>query len=147
MDFNVETTGFDTAIEDLKDIEEDLGQGGPWIVGTKVNYAIYLEAGTSKMSAKPFFRPALAEVRMQGIDGFIDANTRKSVDEIDDVADLVKTLALALERRIKQIITAKGLVDTGTLRASVTATRGGVGDLPSLEEAQEMASADVEVDA
>ena len=43
MDFEVETTGFDAAIEELKEIERDLRGGGSWLVGSRVNYAVYLE--------------------------------------------------------------------------------------------------------
>ena len=41
MDFEVETTGFDQAIEELKRIENDLTGGGPWVVGTAVNYSLF----------------------------------------------------------------------------------------------------------
>ena len=98
------------------------------------------------MDARPFFRPALAEVRMQGVGGFIESNTRKSMSDIEDVDELVRTLAFALERRVKEIITKKGLVDTGTLRASVKAVPGSdVSQLPSADEVD--ASADMEVNA
>lgn len=146
MDFEVETTGFTDAIEELKDLEEDLGQGGPWVVGTAVEYSIYLEFGTRHMDPKPFFRPVLAEVRSQGVEDFIDDNSRTTVGDIDDVDELVRTLAFAIERRVKEVITRKGLVDTGTLRASVKAVPGSdVGQLPSADEVD--ASADVEVNA
>lgn len=71
------------------------------------------------MDAKPFVRPALNEIRLEGVRGFIAHNTRTSVEELESAQDLVDTLGLALERRIKEIITAKGLIDTGALRASV----------------------------
>jgi len=124
MGFDVDVQGFDAAIEELKDIEDDLGQGGPWVVGTAVNYSIYLEFGTSRMRARPFVRPVLSEVRTQGIEDFIQDNTRTSVAQIDDVNELVRVLALSMERRIKEVITEKGLIDTGTLRASVAAVPG-----------------------
>lgn len=146
MEFDVDTTGFTDAIEELKDLEEDLGRGGPWVVGTAVNYSVFLEFGTRKMDAKPVFRPVLAEVRAQGVEDFIDDNSRTSVGEIDDVGELVRVLAFALERRVKEVITKKGLIDTGTLRASVKAVPGAdVSQLPSADEVD--ASADVEVNA
>ena len=40
MDFEVETTGFDAAIQELKELERDLGQGG-----------MFLEFGTTKLVA------------------------------------------------------------------------------------------------
>ena len=33
MDFDVDLDGFDTAIEELKERERNLGQSGPWMVG------------------------------------------------------------------------------------------------------------------
>jgi len=96
------------------------------------------------MDARPFFRPAINEVRAQGVDGFIARNTRTSVEALDDADAVLRVLALALERRIKEIITDKGLIDTGTLRASVTAIRDGVpSDLP---DAGATATADIGVD-
>jgi len=76
------------------------------------------------MDAKPFFRPAISEVRSRGVEGFIAENTGTTVEAQEDAADVLEILALALERRIKEIITDKGLIDTGTLRASVVAVRG-----------------------
>jgi len=46
-----------------------------------------------------------------------------SLEEIDSVDELVRTIAFGLERRIKRIITVKGLVDTGTMRESVRIER------------------------
>lgn len=106
---------------------------------------IFLEFGTSKMQARPFFRPVLAEIRAQGIEDFISDNTQTTVRELEDVDVLVRTLALAIERRVKEVITRKGLVDTGTLRSSVKAVKGAdVSQLPSADEVD--ASAGVEVD-
>jgi hypothetical protein len=87
------------------------------------------------MDAKPFFQPAINEVRAQRVDGFISHNTRTSVADLDDIDEILQALALALERRIKEIITAKGLIDTGTLRASVVAVKGAdVSKLPGESE-------------
>ena len=81
---------------------------------------------------------------MQGVEGFIEKNSSYEMGDIDDVDDLVKTLAFALQRRIQEIITKKGLVDTGTLRISVKAIPGtDLNQLPSADEVD--ASADVEV--
>lgn len=107
--------------QELEQLQDDLSDADTVFVGTAVEYAIYLEAGTSKMDPKPFFRPALAEVRVEGVDGFLRSNTETTVEDIDTADELVRTLAFALERRIKEIITAKGLIDTGTLRFSIAA--------------------------
>lgn len=89
------------------------------------------------MDPKPFFRPVLAELRTKGIEGFIESSgilSTVSFEQLDDADDVVDALALALERRIKEIITQKGLIDTGTLRASIVAVSGTAANLP--EEAE-----------
>jgi hypothetical protein len=111
-------------VEDLKvELQEEATRwsgGGTAYAGTAVEYAIYVEFGTSKMDPRPYFRPALSEAR-GNIPGFIADNTGKTVETIDSADELVRTVALALERRVKEIITRKGLIDTGTLRASIRA--------------------------
>jgi hypothetical protein len=123
-DFGLELDGLEAAINRLERLEDDAETLSSFTVGTGVFYSVFLEFGTSKMDAKPFFQPAINEVRTQGVDGFIAHNTQTSVEAQDTADDVIKVLALALERRIKEIITQKGLIDTGTLRASVVAVRG-----------------------
>jgi hypothetical protein len=125
MNLGLELQGLEAAINRLEELERDVETLSTYTVGTGVEYAVYLEFGTSKMDAKPFVRPAINEVRLQGVRGFIRHNTRTSVDAFDTVDAVLRVLAFALERRIKEIITQKGLIDTGTLRASVVAVRGG----------------------
>lgn len=147
-DFDLELQGMQGVLDELDDLEERWTGPERWVVGTAVNYSIYLEMGTRHMDPKPFFRPALSELRMQGIGGFIAHNTRTNIDEIDDIGGLVRKLAFALERRIKEIITAKGLIETGTLRASVKAVPGtDVSQLPTAEDINADAAADFEVTA
>lgn len=103
---------------------------GQWWVGTVVVYSSFLEFGTARMPAKPFFQPAVLKV---GRD--LDNVTPKTIGEdpksgrslwglmVSDSADgtLARTVAFALEREVKQQIKAKGLIDTGNLRASIVA--------------------------
>jgi hypothetical protein len=123
-DFDLTLDGVETVTESLDDLRDDVETLTPYTVGTGVEYALFLEFGTSKMDAKPFFRPAITEVRAQGVDGFIARHTRTRVAALDDIDSVLRVLSLALERRIKEIITDKGLIDTGTLRASIVAVRG-----------------------
>jgi hypothetical protein len=123
-EFSLELDGLDGAINALRELERDVETLTTFTVGTGVSYSVFLEFGTSKMDAKPFFRPAISEVRSRGVEGFIAENTGTTVDALGDAGDVLRVLALALERRIKEIITDKGLIDTGTLRASVVAVRG-----------------------
>jgi hypothetical protein len=89
------------------------------------------------MDPKPYFRPALAELRVKGIEGFIESSgilRTAEFSDIEDAGEVVDALALALERRIKEIITEKGLIDTGTLRASIVAVSGTAANLPEESE-------------
>ena len=133
--FDLDLDGLLDVQESLDDLEDRWTGHDRWVVGTRVEYGIYLEFGTRYMDPKPFFRPAVNELKLQGVRGFIAHNTRTSIENIDSAGELVRVLALALERRIKEIITQKGLIDTGTLRASVAALPGGsVGDLPAVDD-------------
>jgi hypothetical protein len=123
-EFSLDLDGLDETLRELEDLEDDVETLAEFTVGTGVSYSVFLEFGTSKMDAKPFFRPAISEVRSRGVEGFIAENTGTTVDALGDAGDVLRVLALALERRIKEIITDKGLIDTGTLRASVVAVRG-----------------------
>jgi hypothetical protein len=129
IDLDLNLDGLEAAINRLNELEDDVETLATYTIGTGVSYAVYLEFGTSQMDAKPFFRPAINEVRIQGVDGFIAHNTKTTVGALPDADAVIKTLAFALERRIKEIITDKDLIDTGTLRASVLAVRS---DTPSV---------------
>lgn len=147
-DISFDLSGVDRIERRLEDLRDDWENSPRWVVGTAVEYSVYLEFGTSKMDPKPFFRPVIAEARVLGIERFIDRHTRKDADDIDTARELVRTLALAVERRVKETITKKGLIDTGTLRASVRAVRGGtISDLPDASEIDPDASSGVEVSA
>ena len=142
---NFETSGIGTQLRELRENKRAWSGGDDtWYVGTAVEYGVYLEFGTSKMDAKPFFRPALAEAR-RDLETFVADNTKTTMQQIDSVDELVRTIAFALERRVKEIITEKGLIDTGTLRASVQAVPTRPRDLPTADEVDPAASADMEV--
>jgi len=134
IDLDLNLDGLEAAINRLDELEDDVETLTTYTVGTAVEYSVYLEFGTSKMDAKPYFRPAINEVRIEGVDGFIAHNTRTSVEALPDADAVIRVLALALERRVKEIITEKGLIDTGTLRASIVAVRG---DDPSVLPGEE----------
>lgn len=132
------------AVRDERD--EWSGDDTTWHVGTAVEYSIFLEYGTSKMDPKPFFRPALAEAG-RDLAAFVRDNSQKTLSQVDGPQELVRTIAFALERRVKEIITEKGLIDTGTLRASVKAVPGGVTELPDASDVDPDTSANIEVSA
>lgn len=147
-DLSLDLEGVDALHEELNRLEEAWTGDSHWVVGTQVEYGIYLEYGTSKMDPKPFFRPALNELRWKGPADFLDDHTKTTVEEIDNAAELIRKLALALERRIKQIIQTRGLIETGTLRWSITAVpRSAAGQIPDADEAPESLSRETEVSA
>lgn len=106
------TSTFDAAI--------DAAMNEPaWVVGTNVEYAVYLEHGTSRMQPYPFLGPAVEYVMANEADGIAD-----SADSIDG---LIGGIALAIERRAKHYASS-GVppgpdVDTGTLKSSIRAQR------------------------
>jgi hypothetical protein len=135
VNVELELEGFRNLIDALNDLEARLDSDTTWLVGTAVNYSVFLELGTSDMDPKPFFRPALGELRAKGVGGFIRDNTNTTLEALDETDEVVAAVAFGLERRIKEIITRKDLIDTGTLRASVLAVPNGVlGDLPGADE-------------
>lgn len=104
-----ELSGFDAADAWLKDM---MVEAGPvYLVGTNVEYSVYVEFGTSKMAAQPYLFPA-AEAVMQEI--------HQIWEQVNyDINDLISTVALRIEAYAK----LRCPVDTGNLQASITAER------------------------
>lgn len=100
--------GFSQAIDVMNDLKNYVVTD-TWIVGTSIEYAAYVEFGTSKMAAQPYLRPAVREVFAQDF-------ARLSA-KANDSNELVKLLALEVERKAKQ----KAPVDTGNLMNSIRA--------------------------
>jgi len=135
MTFSLDVDGIERAIDEVREQIDDVQTSAEFVVGTNIEYAIYLEAGTRDMDPKPFFQPVINEVRLQGVDGFIAHNTNVTVDQLDTLDQVIRVLVLSIERRVKEVIKRKGLIDTGTLRASVVGVRGGdPSKLPSADE-------------
>lgn len=95
------------AIDDLRSFAEP----AEYIVGTDVEYAVYVEFGTSRMAAQPYMRPAVKSVVNRKGDQF--------AEDAESAKDLVKKLALEIEREAKE----RAPVDTGTLQNSIQAQR------------------------
>jgi len=101
----VEVNGLDDVFEELDDLKDDYsGPVESWVVGTNTEYAPIVEYGSSPHTItpddadvlrfeldgeviftdevqhpgtdpQPFFRPAVNEVQLQGVDGFIRHNS------------------------------------------------------------------------
>jgi len=126
-DFSLNLDNLEETIEAIDDVAEQAKSDRRFLVGTAVEYSIFIEVGTEDKDPRPFFRPALQEVRSKGVAPFVAENTETTVRakfETGGMDAVLTTLALALERRIKEIITTKRIIDTGTLRASVLAIPG-----------------------
>lgn len=154
----VEIDGLGDLYDELDDLEDAYsGPVEDWVVGSPTEYAPVVEYGSSAHTItpdsaevlrfeiggeviytdevnhpgtdpQPFFRPAVNEVRLQGVDGFIRHNSRKEPNDIGSTREFLQTLSFALERRIKELAP----VDTGNLRASVSAVP--ISDIGDLQE-------------
>jgi hypothetical protein len=81
-----------------------------YVVGTNVEYSVYVEYGTSEQRAQPYLRPAL-EQALREFDTY--------ASEADSAEELVENLALRVEAIAKEEVP----VDTGNLRGSIEAER------------------------
>jgi hypothetical protein len=106
----LELLGAAATLEALDDLR-DFAQPAEYVVGTNVEYAVYVEFGTSKMAAQPYLRPAAKKVMNEEADALADLAS--------STEELVKGVALSIEREAKK----KVPVDTGNLRGSITAQR------------------------
>lgn len=108
----MDLVGAAEAIQDIRRLEEMYGGDDDvvWIVGTNVEYAAFVEFGTSKMEAQPYLLPAARRVgRSPG----------RYLDNPSSTSAFVRQLALAIEREAAE----RAPVDTGQLQASITAER------------------------
>jgi len=112
MSAGMELLGFSETVQDFRRMKEWAGDDDVvYVVGTDVEYAAFVEFGTSKMKAQPYLRPAARQVARS-------PGTHIGGDP-DSVNQFVRQLALAIERQAKK----KAPVDTGNLKASIRAER------------------------
>lgn len=91
------------------DAVKDWAGEAEYVVGTNVQYSVYVEFGTSKMAAQPYLRPAVEDV--------VNRMGDEIAEDAESAEELVKRLALEIERGAKE----RAPVDTGNLRASIEA--------------------------
>lgn len=103
-------SGFEQLIEDAKD--------PAWVVGTNVEYGLYLEMGTRNHPPYPWLRPAISEVASKDAD--------KIADNAESAEQLVAELALAIERKAKELTDSRNerpFRQSGNLSNSIEAVR------------------------
>jgi hypothetical protein len=121
MSWGLSISGLATTMQLLESLQFSVGDEAAYIVGPTVNYAVFVDRGTSKMEARPFVRPAAERVQANletEVGRFLDGDLGDS-----SMDAITRAAALAVQREMQRIITQKGAVDTGTLRSSVSVAR------------------------
>ena len=118
MAIRAHALGVGMLLDGFSDLK-DAAQVQTWVVGTRVEYSVYLEFGTSRMPPYPFMRPAVEHVMSNEADAI--------ADQADSVGEVISGIAKAIERRAKHYATT-GVppgpdVQSGTLRSSIQAKR------------------------
>jgi len=119
--WGAQITGLGSTLNVLDSLAVDFGDDAVYVVGPTVEYAIYVDQGTSKMEARPYAKPAAERVQANlssSVGQYLDRSVLESGED-----SVVRAAALAVQAEMQRIITDKGAVDTGTLRASVTVSK------------------------
>jgi len=106
MSWGVRLLGFSNVLQGLKDIQVRLDDDAVYVVGSNVEYAIFVEMGTSRMEAQPYLFPAAREA---------ERSIQRIAGDARGVEEAVKKVALFIERRASE----NAPVDTGNLQASI----------------------------
>lgn len=131
----VNLAGYANVLGGLEELADQFSGDVVYVVGTNTKYAVHLEFGTRKMQQYPWFRPAVREFN-KNPERFISKHTSKSIDDLDGEDEVAKTIAGALEKRLKQNVSAGDVsgrspdvepghpkVQTNNLRASIEAEK------------------------
>jgi hypothetical protein len=105
MSWGAQLVGFGQTTRVLEELRDQLAGDVVYLTGTNVEYGVWLEVGTSKMQAYPWLRPAVEEFK-RSPRRFIRKHTETSLHELESTSAVVKTVALALERRMKDNVAA-----------------------------------------
>jgi hypothetical protein len=94
-------------------------------VGTAVQYATFVDEGTSRMIARPFFEPGLRRVKAEGWgdevwEGAFAEGSGRRIASSDEAAEgAALKVAEAAASSIKDVIDDKDIWDTGALHDSI----------------------------
>lgn len=134
-EFDLDLNGAGELSRDLDDLADKGDGDAVYVVGTNVEYAVYLEFGTRDMPPYPFFRPAIREFQANPERFIVDNTGYPDIEAIPNANALVSAVAFALENQIKRNATAGAFdrspgvdaehprVVTGNLRASISAQK------------------------
>jgi hypothetical protein len=109
---SMELIGFSATVESFREAEDFAdSEEIVYSVGTNVEYAAYVEFGTSHQEAQPYLRPAARQVARDP--------ERYISGSYDTLSGFIRAVALAIEAEA----TKKAPVDTGNLQGSIRAKR------------------------
>lgn len=112
--WGVRIAGISAAQQAIKNVEVRYSGGAAYVVGPTAEYSVYVELGTSRMPARPFVRPAAERVQ-QNLRFYVD----RFADDPENEDAVLRAVAVGVQEEIQRVITEKGLIDTGNMRASV----------------------------
>lgn len=126
--FSATTTGVDRLTAGLLGLAVAAEREEDWWVGTSLFYARFVEFGTAKMGARPFFRPAIQRVRAGRLlplppqSGSSDPETM--YEELVGEGGATARMARSLEFEALTIIQQKNLIESAQLVHSIAAAPG-----------------------
>jgi phage gpG-like protein len=136
-DFDVEFEGEEETLARFEELKEELDSDGiTYVVGTAVEYGVYLEFGTKDMPPYPWYQPAIREFKANPERFIMDNTDFSSIDEIQNTKEMVATVATALQTQMEKNVNAQKSGDrspgthpehprrdTGNLTASIKSIR------------------------
>lgn len=110
MSWGASLLGHATVLKALENLSIQVGDDAVYVVGTNVEYAVYVEFGTSSQSAQKYLRPAAR-------------NASRNIGSIakghSSTEAVVKAVALEIEKEARELVP----VDTGNLKNSIATQR------------------------
>lgn len=101
--------GLNALQSQLNTLVDNWGGGDAWQVGTNVEYAPFVEFGTWKMAAQPYFRPAIDQAV---------GNAHNLVRTVETGDQFVQSIAFDIEGKASS---NAPVGETGNLSGSITA--------------------------
>lgn len=127
--FSMKFTGLAQLTLFFRLLSKPIDFGDAW-VGSAVEYSTFQEFGTRFLQERPHWRVAIPEIvaaapsdlgfQAEILDAMVGRELAgTSLARVESGASAPLVIALRIERRVKQVMTAKGVVDTGNYRASI----------------------------